>query len=206
LGEFGGEGEVPQLDVEECLERDQLIEEYGRSVSDFNFRLDSLRIMTGGRDEQAWKAAKAAQEESQRAWEQLEKHLAEHECLVLYNPAAEASASDEILGRAAVAALDVILVVDDQRRFVNVNEAAAALLKVPRRQIVGRRIEEFFSEARGEAIPEAWSDFVAKGVQCGIVELISSGRRRKFEYRAKANFAPGLHLSILRGIADASQS
>jgi hypothetical protein len=63
-------------------------------------------------------------------------------------------------------------------------------------------VDEFFTEVRGEPFPVAWNAFVTEGVQCGVCELRTHGKRRRFFYRAKANFAPGLHLGILREIKD----
>ena len=94
------------------------------------------------------------------------------------------------------ASLDIILVADDERRFVEINQAAVDMLGLPRSEVLGRRVDEFFAEASGVAIPEAWASFVAAGVQSGICEL--KGKRRLFVYRAKANFVPGLHVSVLQ--------
>ncbi len=105
---------------------------------------------------------------------------------------------DAILSAAADSALDLILVADDDRRFVSVNRAAVEVIGLPREQILGRRIEEFFSEARGEAVPAAWSGFIADGEQSGVCVLNATSPPRKFVYRAKAHFVPGLHVSVLR--------
>ena len=115
--------------------------------------------------------------------------------------AADASsrrANERLIESAADAALDIILVADDERRFVDLNRAAADALGLPREELIGRRIEEFFSEAKGKPVPTAWDDFVVEGEQWGMCELRSESRPRTFEYRAKANFRRGLHLSVLR--------
>jgi PAS domain S-box-containing protein len=104
---------------------------------------------------------------------------------------------ERILEAAPDAAMDVILIVDDERRFVELNRAAADVLGLPREEIIGRRIEDFFSEAQGKAVPAASSRFVVEGEQGGVCEL-RSGSQKTFEYRAKANFRRGLHVSILR--------
>ncbi len=185
---------------EECTERILLVEEYSRCVTDYTRSLEALKRPTGERGEVNWRTAERTLAESQKAWEALEQHITEHQCLVLHWASRDSAdpASSQILGAAAAAALDMILVVDDNRRFIDVNEAAAHILELPRSEIVGRSIDEFFSEARGEAIPAAWESFISEGVQGGVCELRASGRRRRFEYRARANFASGLHLSVLR--------
>ena len=184
----------------ECAERLRLVEEYSRAITEYGIHLGRVKGRAEGRQESEWIAVEEAFASSQHAWEVLEKHIAEHHCLDLHWARTEGAdaASDDLLGKAAAAALDIILVADDERRFVDVNEAAAEMLGLPRSELVGRRSEEFFSEARGQKIHSAWDDFVAEGVQSGICELRCNGEKRRFEYRAKANFAPGLHLSVLR--------
>jgi hypothetical protein len=58
----------------------------------------------------------------------------------------------------------------------------------------------------GKAVPTAWSVFVVEGEQVGLCELISAGQPRKFEYRAKAHFKAGFHVSVLREIRSVSQT
>jgi PAS domain-containing protein len=97
-------------------------------------------------------------------------------------------------------AADVILIADDERRYVDFNRAAVEALDLPREEIVGRRIEDFFSMVQCDSVPTAWAGFIAEGEQGGLCELRVGARRRLFEYRAKANFRRGLHLSILREV------
>lgn len=106
---------------------------------------------------------------------------------------------ERVLEAAADEAMDLILIVDDERRFVDLNRAASAVLGQPREEVIGRRIEDFFSEAQGEPVPTAWSTFIVDGEQRGICRL-KSASPKTFEYRAKAHFRHGLHLSILREI------
>jgi PAS domain-containing protein len=183
----------------ECPERMRLTEAYSQLVTDYAVRLEAIKRPSGDRKSEDWKSVETALAESQEAWKALEGHISSHKCLGLDWPAPDpAHASSQVLGQAAAAALDVILVADDHRRFVDVNEAAASILGLPRSEIVGRSIDEFFSLSPEEPIPEAWGRFVSEGVQCGFCELKTPGLRRRFEYRAKANFASGLHLSVLR--------
>ena len=88
---------------------------------------------------------------------------------------------------------------DDDRRFVEVNEAAANAFGLSRTEVIGRRIDEFFATAGGKGIPAWWNDFIAAGAQSGICRMNAPGRG-KFEYQAGANFVPGLHLSVLRKV------
>jgi PAS domain-containing protein len=190
---------------EECSQRIHLADEYSRLVTEFNILLDLLRAPSRERNEEIWTAAETARTSSQKAWDAWENHISEHRCIDLQlarlSPP-DVSGSPHVLAMAALAALDVILVANDHRQYVDVNEAAAAVIGLPRSEIIGRRVDEFFSEVLGETVPTAWAGFVADGVQCGFCELKAPGKRRRFEYRAKANFAPGLHLSVLREVND----
>jgi PAS domain-containing protein len=116
----------------------------------------------------------------------------------LWNSASpEANGGSRVLLEAANAALDLILVADDERRYVDLNRAASEALRLEREAIIGRRIEEFFTEPNGEPIVAAWSRLLVDGEQFGFRQL-REGSGATFEYRAKANFVPGLHVSILR--------
>jgi len=189
---------------EECSERLHLADEYSRLITEFHTLLDSLKTRTFQVNETVWRAAETAKALSEKAWTALERHILDHKCINLHwssNPQ-NVNGPGHVLEMAALAALDVIMVANDEQRFVDVNEAAAEAMGLPRSEIIGRRIDEFFKEVRGEPFPEAWAAFVADGVQSGTCELKAAGKRRKFAYRAKANFAPGLHLGILREVSD----
>jgi PAS domain-containing protein len=186
---------------EECSERIRLTDEYSRLITEFNGLLDALKAPRNERNDEAWKAAEIARTLSQKAWDALEKHITDHNCMELHWNRSSAATSS-ILEMAALAALDVILVANDDRRFIDANDAAAAALGLPRNEIVGRRIDEFFASASGKTIPVAWEGFIADGIQSGICELTPPRKPRKFEYRAKANFAPGLHLSVMRELKE----
>jgi PAS domain-containing protein len=174
------------LNLEDCPERIRLTERYSRAVTVITARMSPDP-----------RVAERARAESEEAWRVLEAHIAEHKCL-----ASALSYSGHILEQAAIAAIDVILVSNDDRCFVEANQAAADAFGIPREEIIGRRIEEFFAEIQGQTPPEAFDQFIAAGVHCGVCTLTIPGRERKFEYQARANFAPGLHLGILREVKD----
>jgi PAS domain-containing protein len=190
---------------EECSERIRLTDEYSRLITEFSNLLGALKASSDLRKEGAWNAVEKARKLSQKAWDALEKHIQEHRCTDLQfgqSDGAKAEGSGGILQMAAMAALDVIMVANDEQRFVDVNDAAAEALGLPRAEIVGRQIDEFFAEANGEPFPAVWEAFVSNGVGSGMCELTTQDKRRRFMYRAKANFAPGLHLAILREVTE----
>jgi PAS domain-containing protein len=182
------------VDREDCSVRIRLADEYSRLVTELNHLLDSLRLPSPERNDGLWTTAETARTSSQKAWEALEGHIKDHRCIEL-ELARPDSLGVNVLAMAALAAADVIVVANDHRQYVDVNEAAAVVMGLPRSEIAGRSIDEFFSECDGEA-----RGFMRDGVQRGICESINGGKRRRFEYVAKANFAPGLHLSVLREI------
>lgn len=189
------------MNREECSARIHLADEYSRLVTEFNALLDALKTPSRKSDRDVWADAEMAKASSQSAWEALEKHINEHRCVDLQwapSKPPDVTGSGDILALAAMAAPDVILVANDDRQYVDANEAATAVLGLSRSEIIGRRIDEFFREAGGELIPEAWAGSLADGVLHGICELTAPEKRRRFEYRGKANFAPGLHLFVMR--------
>jgi PAS domain S-box-containing protein len=100
-------------------------------------------------------------------------------------------------------ALDAVLVVDDERRYVEANPAACELIGLPRESIAGRRVEDFFEVVGNRSVPDAWAAFQRQGTETGVCCVRRpDGSFRYAGFRAKANFAPGLHLSILRDITD----
>ena len=121
----------------------------------------------------------------------------------LGDPLAADNVSDtpgRVLLEAADAAADIILVANDERKYVDVSQAATKALGLPRREIIGHSIDDFFSEAKHQPVPSAWRAFVHEGEQAGLCRL----RDRDdvvFEYHARANFVPGLHVSVLRPLS-----
>ncbi len=100
-------------------------------------------------------------------------------------------------------ALDAVLIADDNRTYVDANPAAAELIGIGREHIIGRSVEEFFKLEPDKAVPEAWTSFQRTGVQAGVCRVHRpDGTVRYAGFRAKANFWPGLHLSVLRDITE----
>ena len=90
-----------------------------------------------------------------------------------------------------------MLLADDDRRYVDANEAACTLLRTPRRQLLGMRIDDFTPPEAREDLSELWGSFVQSGSNAGEFELWLPGDERlTCEYSAVANVLPGRHLSI----------
>jgi PAS domain S-box-containing protein len=98
--------------------------------------------------------------------------------------------------------LDAVLLVDDDRVFVDANPAACELFATSCEKLSGRRLEEF-SAAPPKRIDEGWAAFIAEGrSEAEWLILREDGTERLVDYRATANILPGQHLAVLRDITD----
>ena len=99
--------------------------------------------------------------------------------------------------------LDAILIANDDREYTEVNPAACRLLGVARKDLLGSRLEDFVPEAEKKTAREGWREFLEKGRMEGELRLRrTDGAIRIAEFRAKADFLPGRHLSVLRDITE----
>jgi PAS domain S-box-containing protein len=101
------------------------------------------------------------------------------------------------------AAQDAVLIANNDRRYVEANPAAGDLFGLLPEQIRGRRIEDFVADVQGSGVDAAWQRFQTGGMQRGEFRLRrADGILLDVEYSATSNFAPGLHLSILRDVSE----
>jgi PAS domain S-box-containing protein len=97
--------------------------------------------------------------------------------------------------------LDAVLVATDDRVYVDANPAACELLGMPMEELLGCRLEDFVPEEQRDAAREAWGKFLERGQMEGEILLRrADGALRVAEFRAKAGFLPGQHLSVLRDV------
>jgi PAS domain S-box-containing protein len=95
--------------------------------------------------------------------------------------------------------LEGVVVVDDDRRYLDANAAACSLFGVAPAGLIGRRLEDFVPSTSEYDLASSWSRFIAEGHQAGEFTLVRpDGSRVLVEYRARANIAAGVHLTILR--------
>jgi PAS domain S-box-containing protein len=91
-----------------------------------------------------------------------------------------------------------MLLVDDQRCYVDCNQAACDLLGMTKDEILELRIEDLSSPELRSAAPEMFKAFLEAGSQAGPYVLETpSGRQISCSYSASAHVVPGRHLSIL---------
>jgi PAS domain S-box-containing protein len=97
--------------------------------------------------------------------------------------------------------LDALLVVDDQRRYVEVNHAAAELLGSPREKVLTRRIDHFTPVELLPTLERLWSEFRKEGRQHGRYQVLrGDGSKVVAQYRAAWNFGPREHLIAARAV------
>jgi two-component system cell cycle sensor histidine kinase/response regulator CckA len=97
--------------------------------------------------------------------------------------------------------LDAMLLVDDDRVFLDANRAACELFATSHDQLVGRRLDDFATSPKPtEAM---WESFLAEGHREGEwVFVRADGAERLGDYRGTAHVLPGQHLSVIRDITD----
>jgi PAS domain S-box-containing protein len=101
-------------------------------------------------------------------------------------------------GPTTVSAQLAILVVDDQRRCVEVNLAACRLLGLPRRAALGSTVDDFLTAGMRKRLDHVWRAFREGGGHAGPFELSSQAAEvHEVNLSVVANVLPGRHLLIL---------
>jgi two-component system cell cycle sensor histidine kinase/response regulator CckA len=91
------------------------------------------------------------------------------------------------------------LICDDERRLVDVNEAAAELLGVLQKEARGLRLDDLL---RDEPVARMWPRFLDLGTIDAEVTLHRpGGGTRLIEFVATANVRPGRHISVIRDLS-----
>jgi PAS domain S-box-containing protein len=95
--------------------------------------------------------------------------------------------------------LDGIVIFESTGLCIEANAAAAALLSVPRDNMIGSRLADF-CEKESEDI---WNDLSEAQTGRGQFWVsLKSGTRRMVDYCFKASILPGQHLAVLRDITE----
>ena len=104
------------------------------------------------------------------------------------------SVIDDLFGRSASA----MLLADDDRIYVNANQAACDMLSVDREEIIGKRIDDFTDPALLDQVPALYQAFLDAGSLSGNFTMLDgNGEKVELSFSSSANVVPGLHLSIL---------
>jgi PAS domain S-box-containing protein len=103
--------------------------------------------------------------------------------------------------------LDAILIASDTGEYMGANDAACELFGVSLEELLGARIEDFVEPALRHQTRLAWQAFLEQGEQEGEFPLYRpDGEMRNLEFKAKAGFMPGRHLSVLRDITERNRA
>src|SRR5215216_1700720 len=99
--------------------------------------------------------------------------------------------------------LDAILIASDTGEYVGANEAACDLFGVSLEELLGAKVEDFVRPGEEHQTRLAWQAFLEQGDQEGEFPLYRpDGEMRNLEFKAKAGFLPGRHLSVLRDVTE----
>ena len=151
-----------------------------------------------------------AQPTGQPTAEQLEKiHRVTHLAVVAIERSRQGQAlarSEEKWRGMYEQASDAILLIDDERRYVDANPAACALIGVDLVDLLGHDINVFIRPLPRPDLPDTptrWARFLSDGSdakECTVHRL--DGGVRYVSFRARANFQPGLHVCVARDITE----
>jgi PAS domain S-box-containing protein len=98
-------------------------------------------------------------------------------------------------------AFDAFFLVDDERRYVHVNESASVLLGASVEDLLKRRVGDFTPPALLPALERIWADFERHGAMQGGFEVVrGDGSHVLIEYRGTRNFGPGRHVIAVRPV------
>ncbi len=116
----------------------------------------------------------------------------------------ELRSSEESFRALFAEALDGVLILDDERRYVDANPAACKLLGLPHQHLLSLSLDDFTGPlAQSVLVERNWRAFLRHGEDRGELRIfLPDGSIRDVEYAAKANFIPGRHLSIIRDITE----
>ena len=100
-------------------------------------------------------------------------------------------------------ALDAIFITDDDRRYVDVNPAGCDFIGVAKRDLIGRRVDEFLPPQRLELVRATWDEYLQGGpVREEWETMRPDGTVVVSDVSAHPNFLPGLHIAFMRDITD----
>lgn len=99
------------------------------------------------------------------------------------------------------ASWNALAIVDDERRYLRINEGTTRMLGASAEDVLDRRIENFTPEERRSLLSALWRKFErSRGLQ-GFYEVQRSDRSRVMvEFRASRDVEPGRHLIVAREV------
>jgi PAS domain S-box-containing protein len=102
------------------------------------------------------------------------------------------------------AAMDAMVVTDDEGRYVEANAAACTLHGLNRAELLGHRLGD---HARaGFDFDEVWAAMRREGRARGEMAVLRpDGQAREIEFTVTADFLPGSHLAVMRDVTEGRQ-
>src|SRR5215467_910921 len=93
-------------------------------------------------------------------------------------------------------ALDGILIIDNEANCLDGNPAAAAILGVPRKELVRRNIRNFMRNR--DNFERDWPNLLQRGLHRGLTEMLAGDAETVFvDFTVATNYLAGRHLFIL---------
>jgi len=102
---------------------------------------------------------------------------------------------------------EAILIADAESRYVDANPAACALTGYTREELTRLKVRDITAIAVTDSGVRMWREFLRTGKMEGEYRVRRrDGSAVEVEFRAVANFLPGLHLSVMRDITERKQA
>ncbi|WP_434531538.1 PAS domain S-box protein (plasmid) [Haloarcula sp. NS06] len=99
---------------------------------------------------------------------------------------------------------DTMILTDDDRQFLKVNQSASELFGLSEKSLVGRTVEEF--TPADFDFEEAWREFQHSNKNRGTFPIVRpNGEERIVEYAVTRDVIPGQHLAVLRDVTEREQ-
>jgi PAS domain S-box-containing protein len=104
-------------------------------------------------------------------------------------------------------AVHAIVAVDDQRRVVTANGAAADLFGAPLDELIGRPATDFILSEYDGQTERLWQILLSGGTFREDVRVVTfDGQERQIRIAGKGNIEPGLHLAILGDVTRSKEN
>jgi PAS domain S-box-containing protein len=99
--------------------------------------------------------------------------------------------------------LDGIMIVDENGRYLDVNESLCRILKTPREKLIGSHFSEYMVAERLDEAKTAFAELQAKGIYKGDFPMrAADGSVVELEWSSRANILPGLHVCVARDVTE----
>lgn len=90
-----------------------------------------------------------------------------------------------------------MMICDNERRYLEANDAALAVLRLSHDDVVERRIDDLTPPENLGGMEGMWAQFLEAGSMAGQFEMLrGDGSRILVSFNATANVVPGVHLTI----------